>query len=174
MVYQTVGGAMKMTDLANAKARESNQTALSHGRRLFQQVDGPSEKYQQGRSSNTMKGFAQPALLARAYPHPHHQTQSQHHQTIDRTASQVPPPSQTRTPKNAVTDILPYCTTEPPLRQDQVIALSDVVGNIKELVLLAMGAAAGDVESVDKMKGAVGPETTKNIVEFFAEEWEVE
>jgi hypothetical protein len=161
-----------MTDLANAKARESNQTALSQGRILLQQVDGPRENYQQGRLSNTMNRSAQPTLLARA--HPHHQPRSQHHQTIDRTASQVPPPIQTHTPKNAVTDILPYCTTGPPLRQDQVIALSDVVGSIKELVLLALSAAAGDVESVNKMEGAVGPETTRNMAEFFAEEWEVE
>jgi hypothetical protein len=58
--------------------------------------------------------------------------------------------------------------------QDQVIALSDVVGSLKELVLLALGASAGDEVCVDKLECAVGSETASNIMEFFVDEWEVD
>jgi hypothetical protein len=76
--------------------------------------------------------------------------------------------------ENVVVSLLPYSTMEPPLRQEQVIALSDVVGSLKELVVLALGAAAGDVACADRLENAVGTTTASNIVEFFVEEWEVE
>jgi hypothetical protein len=63
---------------------------------------------------------------------------------------------------------------EPSLTQNQVIALSDVAGSLKELVLLALGAAASDEVCVDKLGCAVGSETASNIMEFFVDEWEVE
>ncbi|KAI4673246.1 uncharacterized protein J4E88_008858 [Alternaria novae-zelandiae] len=86
-----------------------------------------------------------------------------------------PPPRQpSRTVGNAVNDLLPYCTTEPPLSQAQVIALSDVVGSLKELVVLALGAASGVPRSMEKLEGAVGSQAAVNIVEFFADEWEIE
>ncbi|KAI4616672.1 hypothetical protein J4E80_005947 [Alternaria sp. BMP 0032] len=71
-------------------------------------------------------------------------------------------------------DLLPYCTTEPPLSQAQVIASSDVVGSLKELVVLALGAASGVPGSMEKLEGAVGSQAAVNIVEFFADEWEIE
>jgi hypothetical protein len=81
---------------------------------------------------------------------------------------------QTRVPENAFADLLPYCTMEPPLNQEQVIALSDVVGSLKELVVLVLGASAGDVACVEKLEGAVGTEIATKIVEFFVDEWEME
>ncbi|KAL5115293.1 hypothetical protein ACEQ8H_006805 [Pleosporales sp. CAS-2024a] len=77
-------------------------------------------------------------------------------------------------PANVVTDMLPYCTTEPPLKQEQVIALSDAVASIRELVILALGAAGEEQACRDVIAEAVGVETARNIVDFFAEEWEVE
>lgn len=73
-----------------------------------------------------------------------------------------------------MTDVLPYCTTEPPLTQEQVIALSDIAGSVKELVLLALTAASGDRSSISKLTSAVGSMTADNIIDFFIDEWEVE
>jgi hypothetical protein len=122
-------------------------------------------------SSNMRHNFAPPSF-ARAPP----QHQLSQHQAPTRTNAQSAPRQrpQANAPKNAITDILPYCTTEPPLREEQVIALSDVVGSVKELVLLAVGTAAGDIVCADRMEAAVGAQTTGGIVEFFAGEWEVE
>jgi hypothetical protein len=172
MICSDIKEATTTTMFSHALVLESALKAQPSGSKVLEQLDGPSEYYREGRPSNTLNVFAQPTLLARAQPH--HQHRMQQHQANRQIASQVVPQQQTHAPKNAVTDILPYCTTEAPLRQDQVIALSDVVGSIKELVLLALGAAVGDIESLYKMEGAVGPETTRSIVEFFAEEWEIE
>ncbi|KAI4701575.1 hypothetical protein J4E81_003315 [Alternaria sp. BMP 2799] len=108
-----------------------------------------------------------------------HSQQRQHPQ-FPRQAQNAPsiPPPPPRQPSrilgNAVNDLLPYCTTEPPLSQAQVIALSDVVGSLKELVVLALGAASGVPGSMEKLEGAVGSQAAVNIVEFFADEWEIE
>jgi hypothetical protein len=63
---------------------------------------------------------------------------------------------------------------EPPLNEAQVIALSDVVGSLRELVLLALSAASGDRGSVEKLGGAVGQQAARGIMEFFVDEWEIE
>jgi hypothetical protein len=63
---------------------------------------------------------------------------------------------------------------EPPLNEAQVVALSDVVGSLRELVLLALSAASGDRGSVEKLEGAVGQQAAMGIIEFFADEWEIE
>ncbi|EUC48756.1 hypothetical protein COCMIDRAFT_33830 [Bipolaris oryzae ATCC 44560] len=91
----------------------------------------------------------------------------------------VPPPPpplhhQSHPTGNTVRDLLPYCTTEPPLNEAQVIALSDVVGSLRELVPLALAAAAGDERSVRKLESAVGKRDAVGVVEFFVDEWEVE
>jgi hypothetical protein len=135
------------------------------------QVDGSNDYCPQAMPSNMRNGLAQHAL---ARYHTKNGRQGHDHQVPTRTTLQSIPRQQTRISENAVTDILPYCTTEPPLRQEQVIALSDVVGSIRELVLLALGAANGDGGSVDKLEGAVGQTTASNTVEFFVGEWEVE
>ncbi|KAH7086765.1 hypothetical protein FB567DRAFT_526179 [Paraphoma chrysanthemicola] len=82
--------------------------------------------------------------------------------------------AQARTSENAVTDLLPFCTTGPPLQEEQIIALSDVAGSLKEVMMLALGAAAGDRGCVDKLEGAVGRDAAVRIVDFFGGEWEVE
>lgn len=75
--------------------------------------------------------------------------------------------------RRAVTDLLPFCTTGAPLNEAQVVALSDVVGSLKELAMTAVCAASGDPETMGMLIGAVGNQAAVNIVEFFAEEWEV-
>jgi hypothetical protein len=86
-----------------------------------------------------------------------------------------PPPRQpARAIGNAVNDLLPYCTTEPPLGEAQVIALSDVAGSLRELVVLALGATSGTAGCMEKLDGAVGRQAAANIAEFFADEWEIE
>ncbi|KAH7076577.1 hypothetical protein BKA63DRAFT_552480 [Paraphoma chrysanthemicola] len=92
------------------------------------------------------------------------------HQTRSSTNTRA----QARTSENAVTDLLPFCTTGPPLQEEQIIALSDVAGSLKEVMMLALGAAAGDRTCVDKLEGAVGRAAAVRIVDFFGEEWEVE
>ncbi|KAG9188688.1 hypothetical protein G6011_07393 [Alternaria panax] len=91
-------------------------------------------------------------------------------------SSMAPPlPRQpTRAVGIAVNDLLPYCTTEPPLNEAQVIALSDIVGSLRELVVLALGAASGAAGCMEKLEGAVGWQAAGNIADFFADEWEIE
>jgi hypothetical protein len=89
-------------------------------------------------------------------------------------ASVSPPRQPARAIGNAANDLLPYCTTEPPLNGAQVIALSDVVGSLRELVILALGAASGAAGCMEKLEGAVGPRAAVNIAEFFTDEWEIE
>ena len=147
----------------------NRQTQHVRNTNIHSQIGNSSGLRKSNMPSNTMHNFTPPSF---AQHHPH----LPQHPGNPRTNAQNPPRHQAQPiiPKNAVTDILPYCTTESPLRQEQVIALSDVVGSVKELVLLAVGAAAGDGACVDKLEGAVGAQKTGCIVEFFAGEWEVE
>ncbi|CAN9128356.1 unnamed protein product [Alternaria alternata] len=107
-----------------------------------------------------------------------HYFQQQHQARIplpSHNVASVPPPRQpARVVVNAVNGLLPYCTTEPPLDEAQVIALSDVVGSLRELATLALGAASGAAGCMKKLEGAVGPRAAGNIAEFFADEWEIE
>jgi hypothetical protein len=134
-------------------------------------ADGSAEYYPKTQPTDTRNAFAKPSSQ-------HTIPQQQRHNYIQQTLAQPTPPlfprQQTQIPKNAVTDILPFCTTEPPLSQEQVIALSDVVGSLKELALLALEAAAGDARCTAKIEDAVGARTMANIVDFFVGEWEVE
>ncbi|KAI4676610.1 uncharacterized protein J4E84_009445 [Alternaria hordeiaustralica] len=126
------------------------------------QLDGGADYYSQAFNDRTFH--------SQQYHHPQVPRQPQNAPSIP-----PPPPRQpSRTLGNAVNDLLPYCTTEPPLSQAQVIALSDVVGSLKELVVLALGAASGVPGSMEKLEGAVGSQAAVNIVEFFADEWEIE
>jgi hypothetical protein len=77
-----------------------------------------------------------------------------------------------RAPKTAIIDILPYCTTETPLTEAQVIGMSDIAGNLKEVMLLALHARMDERMATD-LVGAVGPEAASGIVEFFSDEFEV-
>jgi hypothetical protein len=131
-------------------------------------------------TTTTSQHFAQAAprniLAQQPCPrtnHAQHQSQLQSHrrQPVANLVSRHQP---VQSDISAVAHILPFCTTEPPLRQEDVIALSDVAGSLKELVLLALGAARGDGVSVRRLEGTVGRGVAEGVVEFFAEEWEVE
>lgn len=87
---------------------------------------------------------------------------------------QAVPCQRTRAAGNAVSDLLPHCTTEPPLRTEEVFALTDAVGSLKDLVLLALGAASGDTGCVERLESAVGQRAASTIAEFFIDEWEIE
>lgn len=77
-------------------------------------------------------------------------------------------------PRLAVKDLLPFCTTLPPLHEAHVIALSDAAGSLQELVLLALGAVAGDGPCRQRLQQAVGTQAAAQIAEFFMDEWELE
>lgn len=76
---------------------------------------------------------------------------------------------------SAVATLLPYCTADVSLNESQVIAVTDIAGSLKELVLLALGAKDGDEECASKLGDAVGSEQAMaGIVDFFSDEFEVE
>lgn len=76
---------------------------------------------------------------------------------------------------NAVTTLLPYCTADIPLNESQVIAVTDIARNLKELVLLALYAKDGDEECMSRLRTALGSEqAVSGIVDFFSGEFEVE
>lgn len=72
-------------------------------------------------------------------------------------------------PRSAAMDLLPYITY-PPLSNEQVIALSDVAGSLRDVVVLALRARV-DEHSRETMARAVGPRATEQIVSFFKDEW---
>ncbi|KAF2797612.1 hypothetical protein K505DRAFT_397779 [Melanomma pulvis-pyrius CBS 109.77] len=73
------------------------------------------------------------------------------------------------TTTNATMDLLPYCT-HPHMSKEQVIGLSDVAGNLREVVLLALRAGVDD-SAREVLASAVGGEAAEGIVDFFREEW---
>lgn len=56
------------------------------------------------------------------------------------------------------------------LSGDQVIALSDVAGSLKELVLLALSSTV-DEGAKETLERAVGAEAAAGIVDFWVDEW---
>jgi hypothetical protein len=145
--------------------KHADQMATHHNN------NGSAGQYTQDQSTNSRNAVVRPSLQRTL----RHQQRHNHFQdTLRQPTRQLFPFRQTQVPKNAVTDILPFCTTEPPLSQEQVISLSDIVGSLKELALLALEAATGDTGCVAKIEAAVGAHTTANIVDFFVGEWEVE
>lgn len=131
------------------------------------QLDGAGDFPSQ--ANGARRSYTQPA----AYPCVPVQQQRQK-QVPSRSSTQTRPHQEKQGPRSVITDVLPYCTTEPPLTQEQVIALSDIAGSVKELVLLALTAAAGDCASTENIVAAVGQNTANNIIDFFIDEWEVE
>ena len=59
-----------------------------------------------------------------------------------------------------------------PLNEEQIIGLSDVAGNLKEVMLLAMRARA-DERYARQLAEAVGVDGMRGIVDFWAEEYEI-
>jgi len=135
------------------------------------QLDGGADHHPHARP--TVIGSNYNRLAVPFCPQQQHHGQASHQSWY---ASSIPPPPrpQTHTTTNTIRDLLPYCTTESSLNEAQVIALSDVVGSLKELVLLALCAASGDMGSMQKLEGAVGQQSAANIVNFFADEWEID
>jgi hypothetical protein len=131
------------------------------------QMDGGADYHSKQVGSN----YAQPSATNPYVPQQH-----MYNRPLHQNAPSAPPPphQQTRATGNVVRDLLPYCTIESPLNEAQVIALSDVVGSLRELVLLALSGASGDRGSVEKLEGAVGQRAAKNIIDFFVDEWEIE
>lgn len=66
--------------------------------------------------------------------------------------------------------LLPWCTSDGRLRNDQAIALSDVGGSLKEVMLVAL-AAAVDEGSREAIERAVGSATAAAVIEFWNEEY---
>ncbi|CAE7001677.1 hypothetical protein PTNB85_09125 [Pyrenophora teres f. teres] len=136
------------------------------------QLDGGADYHPRARPSVITSSHARPAIPFYSQQQYHGQMSHQ-----SRHGPSVPPPPRQQThttTTSTVRDLLPYCTTEPPLDEAQVIALSDVVGSLKELVLLSLCATSGDVSSMEKLEGAVGQQTAANITDFFADEWEID
>ncbi|KAJ4992119.1 hypothetical protein SVAN01_02440 [Stagonosporopsis vannaccii] len=112
---------------------------------------------------------------------PHHEqlqasSMYQAHRQPNHSTTSLPVSSKqcTATQSSAVTALLPYCTVEAPLSNSQVIAVTDVVGSLQELVLLALRARAGDEEGLCRLENALGSEQVMaGLVEFFGDEFEV-
>ncbi|KAF2442145.1 hypothetical protein P171DRAFT_487400 [Karstenula rhodostoma CBS 690.94] len=89
------------------------------------------------------------------------------------TQPRGPPASSNHPPaKSAYRDLLPYCTADTPLTEQQVIALSDIAGSLREVVVLAVRART-DEGVAEVLAGAVGEAGMRGVVEFFEEEFEV-
>jgi hypothetical protein len=93
--------------------------------------------------------------------HPHLRTLQS---TLTTTTTTLPP----------LLALLATSTTSTPLGRAQVFALSDEAGCLRELVLLALGARAGEPGCVARLVSAVGEEGAQAVVEFWGDEWVVE
>lgn len=69
--------------------------------------------------------------------------------------------------------LLPWCTSDGRLRDDQAIALSDVGGSLKEIMLVAL-AAVVDEGARDGIERAVGSAAAATVIEFWNEEYAVD
>ncbi len=75
---------------------------------------------------------------------------------------------------SAVTTLLSYCTADIPLNESQVIAVTNVGGTLKELVVLALKAKDGDVDCMGRLESALGSEqAVAGFVDFFSDEYEI-
>jgi hypothetical protein len=165
-------------DKTALSSMQSRSATTQHSKpSTFAHLDGGADYYRANHIT-TSSDYAQPST--RPYPHQQHTGQSPlrtRNIPIVPSLPLLPRPSQRQQSQltgSTVRDLLPYCTTEPPLNEAQVIALSDVVGSLRELVPLVLAAASGDVDSVDKLENAVGQRAAANIIEFFVDEWEIE
>lgn len=119
-------------------------TALSH--RDVPQLDGPQDYYPQMITSS-MHALAAPSRST--VPNTQHQR-----------------------PKTAYRDLLPYCTVEMPLDDQELVGLSDLAGSLREVMLLALRAKTNG-QCQRQLELAVGVDATRGIVDFFADEFEV-
>jgi hypothetical protein len=96
-----------------------------------------------------------------------------HHPHL-RTHQSTPTTTTTITTLPPLLALLATSTTSTPLTRDQILALSDEAGSLRELVLLALGAGAGEPGCVARLVHAVGEEGAQAVVEFWGDEWVVE
>jgi hypothetical protein len=178
MINNRVSGTASSTNTSACSTNEQNKTFPTNSnndKAPHMQLDGPDDRFSSTLPSTSRTGFAQPPPRTQHHNRLQFQTRHQYqHQPSAGAKPQGHVRQQPRQAENAVADLLPFCTGGPPLQQEQIIALSDVAGSLKEVMLLALGAAAGDTSCVDKLEGAVGRATALQIVEFFVDEWEVE
>jgi hypothetical protein len=59
------------------------------------------------------------------------------------------------------------------LSNEQAIALSDIGGTLKEVMLVAL-ASAIDADARAEIESAVGPDAAAAIIEFFGQEYTVD
>ncbi|KAF2750643.1 hypothetical protein M011DRAFT_523636 [Sporormia fimetaria CBS 119925] len=101
-------------------------------------------------------------------------THSARHTFINPHVRSASIPSATQTPSAAVMKeamgLLPWCTTNFRLANEQAIALSDVGGSLKEVMLVAL-AARVDEAAREAMELALGAEAAAGVVEFFSAEF---
>jgi hypothetical protein len=114
---------------------------------------------QNSNHATTPHGTSRYAQHTPATHHPHIRT----HQSTPTTAT-LPP----------LLALLATSTTSTPLTGDQILALSDEAGSLRELVLLALGAGAGEPGCVARLVNAIGEEGAQAVVEFWGDEWVVE
>ena len=162
-----------------------NSATFQHGTKpATPQVNGPTDYRPQMVPFTTRLNNSNPVRQFNQQQHPQHHQQQQHHQQVPSrhipqvrgtAAPHVPPKQQQAAATNAVTTLLPYCTADIPLNEGQVIALTDVAGSLKELVLLALGAKDGDNECTSRLEGALGSQqAVSSVLDFFSDEFEVE
>ncbi|KAK7191789.1 hypothetical protein DPSP01_007174 [Paraphaeosphaeria sporulosa] len=75
-------------------------------------------------------------------------------------------------PKSAYRDLLPYCTVDTPLTEQQVVRLSDIAGSLREVVALAVRARTNE-RARAVLREALGEGVARGVVEFWEEEFEV-
>jgi hypothetical protein len=94
-----------------------------------------------------------------------------------KTSTNNVPPSNDREHQiptvNDALGLLPWCTSEGRLRNDQAIALSDVGGSLKEVMLVALTAAVND-GAKEEIERAVGGAAAAAVIEFWNEEYAVD
>ncbi|KAF9735817.1 hypothetical protein PMIN06_002181 [Paraphaeosphaeria minitans] len=74
--------------------------------------------------------------------------------------------------KSAYRDLLPYCTADTLLTEQQVVRLSDVAGSLREVVVLAVRARM-DERAAGVLREALGEGGARGVVEFWEEEFEI-
>ncbi|KAF9699379.1 hypothetical protein EKO04_002375 [Ascochyta lentis] len=110
----------------------------------------------------------------RQHQYPHIQA-APIHQAHTKTTSHAPQRRQNEAVVNAASTFLPYCTAEISLNEEQVIAVTDIAGSLKELVLLTLGAKDGDEECKSRLESALGGEqAAAGVLDFFSDEFAIE
>lgn len=155
-----------------------SQHAVQHGRPVVSpQIDYHPRAMQTNTRFDNRSPVSQ-STRQRQYQQSHHHQPQLHarnmHQSHDAAASPAPSKQHKVAAHSAVATLLSHCTVEIPLNQSQVIALTDVAGSMKELVILALGAKDGGEESLGSLKSALGSdEAVAGVVDFFSDEFEI-